>query len=129
MHCWHPVHVDDAISGIIAAVTTNGCSGVFIIAGDEAPEVGRLAKLIARELDVDLESRKISGWSGSYTCFSEMWAKFKAKFGSARYYRENWAYSIEKARCELGYAPQVSLEDGIRRTLAWAKKADMFHNG
>ena len=29
------------------------------------------------------------------------------------------ACSIEKARCELGYAPTVELEEGMRRSLAW----------
>lgn len=29
------------------------------------------------------------------------------------------ACTIDKARRELGYAPQVAVEEGMRRTLAW----------
>ncbi len=32
------------------------------------------------------------------------------------------AYSIEKARRELGYAPQVTYQEGYRRTMAWCRE-------
>jgi len=34
--------------------------------------------------------------------------------------RENWT-SLDKARDDLGYAPEVGIEDGVRRTWNWAK--------
>jgi nucleoside-diphosphate-sugar epimerase len=37
-----------------------------------------------------------------------------------------YAYSIEKARQMLGYQPQVSLEEGMRRTAAWLKTTDIY---
>ena len=39
-----------------------------------------------------------------------------------RFFRNNRAFSIEKARERLGYAPQVSLEEGMARTVAWYRE-------
>ena len=33
--------------------------------------------------------------------------------------------SIEKAKRELGYSPEVSIEDGLARTIAWMSKEEM----
>jgi len=35
------------------------------------------------------------------------------------FFAKNRAFSIERARRELGYEPKVGLEEGARRTLAW----------
>ncbi|HUR81055.1 MAG TPA: oxidoreductase, partial [Thermoanaerobaculia bacterium] len=35
------------------------------------------------------------------------------------FFTKSRAFDITRARAELGYAPQVSLREGIRRTLAW----------
>jgi nucleoside-diphosphate-sugar epimerase len=35
------------------------------------------------------------------------------------FFTKSRAFDISRARAEIGYAPQVSLRDGIRRTLAW----------
>jgi len=32
-----------------------------------------------------------------------------------------WTCSIERARTELSYNPQIDLEDGLRETIAWYK--------
>jgi nucleoside-diphosphate-sugar epimerase len=39
------------------------------------------------------------------------------------FWTKSRAFSIEKARRVLGYAPQVELEDGIARTCAWYRQA------
>jgi nucleoside-diphosphate-sugar epimerase len=33
-----------------------------------------------------------------------------------------WGCSIERAKRELGYNPQISIEDGLRETIAWYKR-------
>jgi len=126
LHRWHPVYIDDAAAGIVDATVPNVHGGVYIMAGGEIPTVGRLAGVIARELGVDLKTRKETGLSGIYILFSEIWARLKARLGSLRNPHNNWAYSIEKARRGLGYAPQVGLEDGVRRTMEWAKKEGLL---
>jgi len=34
---------------------------------------------------------------------------------------KNIACSVEKAEQELGYAPAIELEEGMRRSLAWCR--------
>ncbi len=38
------------------------------------------------------------------------------------WYQKNRAFKIDKARKELGYAPKVSLEEGLKRTAQWYLK-------
>jgi nucleoside-diphosphate-sugar epimerase len=35
------------------------------------------------------------------------------------FFTKSRAFSIARARLELGYAPRVHLKDGVRRTLTW----------
>ena len=39
------------------------------------------------------------------------------------FFTKSRAFDISRAREELGYAPQVSLREGIRRTLEWYRAA------
>ncbi len=39
-----------------------------------------------------------------------------------RFFRNNRAFSIEKAKRVLGYRPQVTLEEGMGRTVAWYRE-------
>ena len=39
------------------------------------------------------------------------------------FFTKSRAFDITRARTELGYSPAVSLDDGIRRTLAWYRQA------
>ena len=38
------------------------------------------------------------------------------------FFTKSRAFDISRAREEIGYAPSVSLHDGIRRTLAWYRQ-------
>jgi len=38
------------------------------------------------------------------------------------FYRKSRSFDISRARRELGYAPRVSLRDGIKRTLDWYRE-------
>jgi nucleoside-diphosphate-sugar epimerase len=38
------------------------------------------------------------------------------------WYRQNRAFSIEKAKKELGYKPQIDIDEGLRRTAQWYRK-------
>jgi nucleoside-diphosphate-sugar epimerase len=38
------------------------------------------------------------------------------------FFTKSRAFAIARARAELGYAPKVGLDEGIRRTLAWYRE-------
>ena len=35
------------------------------------------------------------------------------------WYRQNRAFKIDKAKAELGYAPRVGIDEGLRNTYLW----------
>src|SRR3990172_3411060 len=43
------------------------------------------------------------------------------------WFRQNRAFSIERAKRELGYTPRVGLEEGLARTAAWYRQAGLLH--
>ncbi|PWZ01118.1 3-beta hydroxysteroid dehydrogenase/isomerase [Testicularia cyperi] len=61
----------------------------------------------------------LAGWAESFSWLTgreSQFTKYKVTYSaSARY------YNIEKARRALGYAPIVSVEEGIRRSVEWWK--------
>ena len=42
------------------------------------------------------------------------------------WFRQNRAFSIEKAKRELGYRPKVGLREGLAATAAWYKSERML---
>jgi nucleoside-diphosphate-sugar epimerase len=38
------------------------------------------------------------------------------------WFRQNRAFSIEKAKSELGYQPKIGLEEGLARTAEWYRQ-------
>ena len=38
------------------------------------------------------------------------------------WYRQNRAFKIDRAKKELGYDPQIGLDDGLRRTGIWYRE-------
>lgn len=127
LHAWHPVYIDDAVSGIVNAVMAKECSGVYIIAGEEPAAIGRLASVVARELGVAPVVRETAGRGTSCPGLAVVWSVLRTRLKSAGRARVNWAYSIKKAGRELGYFPQLPLEAGVHRTIEWAKNEGILH--
>jgi sterol-4alpha-carboxylate 3-dehydrogenase (decarboxylating) len=55
-----------------------------------------------------------------------LFAKPPLSLVQVRYLTENRAFSYEKARKILGYAPDVRLEEGMKRTVEWYKKQKLL---
>lgn len=122
---YHPVYIDDLVAGFLLALTRGEAVGeAFIIAGPRYVSQAELAALIARHTGGRVLPFRVPAaplrWAGALceaVCVPlgidpplhrrrvEFWTKSRA-------------FSIEKARRLLGYAPQVDLEEGIARTAA-----------
>lgn len=101
-------YVSDAITGYYK-VLFNGVPGESYNIGNDSPEV---AVLDFAKMNVDI-ARELFDYSGE--------VKF-AKSKDADYLTDNpnrRCPDINKARTELGFSPQVSLEEGVRRSLIW----------
>jgi nucleoside-diphosphate-sugar epimerase len=94
-------YVDDMVDGLMRALFTPGTAGqVFNLGNPEEHTVLEWARMIAR------------------LCGSASPLAHEAKREDDP---ERRCPNIEKARAHLGWEPRVAPEEGLRRTIAWAK--------
>ncbi len=101
-------YIADAIIGYYK-VLLNGCPGEAYNIGTDAPEISTvdLAERIA------LLARELFGYGGSVV---------RRESTDPHYLTDNpnrRCPDLTKARTELGYAPSVGLDEGLRRALRW----------
>jgi UDP-glucose 4-epimerase len=96
------VNVDDVARANVLAATTPGVSGAFNIGNGSRVEINELVRLVfaAAGTSVPIEHGP-------------------PRAGDVRHSQAD----ISKAAKAFGYAPSVSLEDGLRRYVAWARSA------
>ena len=127
--CYHLVNVDDLVNGFILALEKEESIGqVYIIGGNECPQLNELVRLIAKVLDVEVKIIHLPFWPVYYISFlCEITCKL---FGinppifrrRTDWFRKNRSFDISKAKKELRYEPKTSLEDGLRVTAEWYKE-------
>lgn len=124
----HPVYISDAIRGLELCAEVENIGGeVFIIAGEKPVESRELVNVISRELNVRMQKTHLPVFLGRWGGLAlELFFKPLGKqppFSrrSMDFFLKHNAYSIEKAKRELGYQPQVDLRTGIQKTLAGLK--------
>ena len=96
------IYVDDIVSGLLACAERGAPGDVYNLASGVETSILDLARLVdaatGNTSPPDIRPRRDWDHSGR-------------RFGSP-----------EKARAELGFAAQVGLEDGLRRTVAWTRE-------
>jgi len=126
----HLVYIEDVIDGIITALQSNSMDETYILAGQKYITVGTLFELVAQSLNVDmnLPIKDRSAKDELYLNLRKRIHRFLKRADLITYFmagdnqRVHRAYSIEKAKRELGFSPKVSLKEGISKTLEWTKK-------
>ncbi|HET7620016.1 MAG TPA: NAD-dependent epimerase/dehydratase family protein [Vicinamibacterales bacterium] len=127
---YHLTYVDDLVEGFrLCGEVPRAAGRTYILAGAEVPTLNELVNLIAEEAGVPPPRLRLPVWP--FWVAGALCEAVCAPFGIAPplyrrrvdFFTKSRAFSIDRARAELGYAPQVSLRDGIRRTLAWYRSA------
>jgi len=122
---YHPVFVDDLVSGFLLALESEAAVGeAFIVAGPRYVSQDELARLIAvatggsvLPFHVPAAPIQLAGALVEALC---------VPFGiepplhrrRVEFWTKSRAFSIEKAKRVLGYAPKVDLEEGLARCVA-----------
>jgi nucleoside-diphosphate-sugar epimerase len=127
---YHPVYVDDLIAGFLLALDHPRAPGeAFIVAGPSYISQSDLASLIARKtggrvLPLRIPAAPIQ-WVGDLceAVLAPLGIEPPLHRRRVDFWTKSRAFSIEKARRVLGYAPQVDLEEGVERTVAWYRQA------
>jgi nucleoside-diphosphate-sugar epimerase len=124
----HHMHVDDAVEGLWLAATQPDAAGDhFLFAGPETTTQARLWELVARALGRPLPRRHVpaslaravatlvdvAAYRGiAFTSRDAPLAHAKLDGLTLPLY-----FDIRKARRHLGFAPRVTYEEGVMRTL------------
>jgi nucleoside-diphosphate-sugar epimerase len=124
----HPVYIDDLINGINLALTSPIKQRALIIGGGRPFTKRELVQTIADILNCpmprshipEVPAILIAGIAeiiGNILHISPPLTRSRVLMMA-----KNWGYSIEAARKELGYQPQIDLREGIKRTVAWYRE-------
>ncbi len=123
---YHPLYIDNLI-GACVAIMTDGCGDgdTYLIADEEYVEISDLVRRVGRAMGINVRIRYypiapliVAGHVVEKVCkpFGITPPIFPRRVD---WYRQNRAFSIEKAKREIGYRPEVGLNEGLRRTYEW----------
>jgi nucleoside-diphosphate-sugar epimerase len=127
---YHPVFIDDLVDGFLLALDRPEAVGEsFLVCGPSYVSQTDLAALVAkhtggRVLPFRIPARPIQ-WAGDLVEAICVPLGLEPPLHRRRvdFWTKSRAFTIEKARRLLGYAPKVDLDEGIARTAAWYREA------
>jgi nucleoside-diphosphate-sugar epimerase len=133
---YHMVHVDDLVTGFQLLASHPAAAGeVFILGGDEYRSLNDLAALIARMVGVPAPRWHVPAWPIQWagSVCEALCAPLKIPPPIYRrrvdFFTKSRAFSIDKARRVLGYAPRIALEQGLRETAQWYRAHGLIPAG
>jgi nucleoside-diphosphate-sugar epimerase len=128
-----PAYIDDVVQGFVSCLNNDKAVGeVFIIGGDEYLPLNDLFQLIAEELEVTPPKLRVPLfpvlWLASLCELICLPLNIEPPLHRRRvsFFQNNRAFAVEKAKRLLGFEPQVSLREGIRRTIQWYEKQELL---
>ena len=126
---YHLTYIDDLVEGFRLCGEVPAAAGrTYILAGGEVTTLNELVERIARAAGVEPPRLHLPVWP--FWIAGAACEAICAPFGiepplyrrRVDFFTKSRAFDITRARRELGYAPAVSLDDGIARTLAWYRQ-------
>ena len=126
---YHLTYVEDLVEGMrLAGEVPDGANRNYILAGGEVTTLNELCERIARVAGVApprLHLPVWPVWTAGAIC-EALCAPLGLEPPIYRrrvdFFTKSRAFRIDRARRELGYAPAVGLDEGIRRTLTWYRE-------
>jgi nucleoside-diphosphate-sugar epimerase len=125
----HPVYIDDLVAALLLCAERPQAPGrSYNIAGERPVTVRELATVIAHALDRELPAGSIPLWLANLA--SDIFAVMPGMKGEyapltrsrVEFLTKSRIYDSSRAKSELGYAPKVGLEEGMKLTVAWYYK-------
>ena len=119
------IHATDAVQGLLLAAEKGRAGQVYLLTNRQSEPFDRIIKIIQKALSVRGITIYVPEWVALTTAL--LVEKFFSFVGKAPIVtRKNIestladrVFSIEKARKELGFEPQVDPETGLRDTVLW----------
>lgn len=127
-----PVYVDDLVDCIVTALTHPEAAGQTFVAWEGPPVPTReffdyYARMLGRRRAPAVPKALLSAYAG----LDEAVARRRGRAPTAarwavEYFTRRAAYRASRAQEVLGWHPQVTLEEGMRRTEAWAREEGLL---
>ena len=126
---YHPLYIDNLVDAFVAAMADGvGDGEAYLIADDEYLEIEDLVKRVGKALNVDVKIPHYPVWP--VVAAGHVVEKACRPFGitppifprRVDWYRQNRAFKIDKAKRDLGYQPNVGIDEGLSRTADWYRR-------
>jgi nucleoside-diphosphate-sugar epimerase len=127
---YHTNYIDNLVDAFVLAQNADAAiSGrAYLIADEEYLTTEDLVRRVAKAIGVDVSIRRfpllparIAGHICEAVC-RPIGISPPIFPRRVDWYRQNRAFSIDRARSELGYTPRISVDEGLRRTGEWYKR-------
>jgi 2-alkyl-3-oxoalkanoate reductase len=123
---YHPVYIDNLIDAFLLAMEQDrGAGEAFIIGDEEYFTIEELVMRAGRALGVEVAIRHypLAPLVAAGRVCETLCRPFRIEpplfSRRVEWYRQARAFSIEKARSELGYQPRVDIDTGLKLTGDW----------
>ncbi len=124
---YHPVHISNLVDAFdLASATDSGISGEAYIIGDEQYwSLNDLVRLVGQSTGIDPKIVHLPFWpiyAGAIVCefackpFRISPPLFRRR---VNWFRQDRAFSIDKASAQLGYRPRIGIQEGLAETARW----------
>jgi nucleoside-diphosphate-sugar epimerase len=131
----HMVYVDDLVTGMMQCAESPRALGrTYILGGPEYATLNELVRLVAQAVGAKrsrpLLRLPLSPLMAAATlcewCCRPLGVEPPLHRRRAAFFTKNRGFTIERARAEIGYEPQVPLAVGLRRTAAWYRSQNLL---
>jgi len=123
---YHPLYIENLNQAFELAMEKDNAVGETYLIADEkyytleeiVEEVGRAIRVDVKIIHLPFTPLLVASYLCEWICKLVRVTPpiFRRR---ADWYRENRGFSIEKAKRELGYKPEITLEEGLKRTGQW----------
>jgi dihydroflavonol-4-reductase len=124
------IYVDDLVNGIILSAEKETVSGsIYFICSDKEYNWNEIGNVTSKLLEKKAIKLRIPHWLvytvGAIAQFFSVFSKKAATLNLEKCFditRKKWVFSNEKAKKELGFKEQYSLEESFGKTIDWYKE-------
>ena len=123
---YHLTYIDDVVEGLrLCGETTAAAGRTYLIAGPRYTTLKELIDAVARVLNVRPPRLQFPIWpvwlAGALCEAICVPLRIEPPLYRRRvdFYRKSRAFDTRRAQHELGFAPRVDLDEGLKRTAAW----------
>jgi nucleoside-diphosphate-sugar epimerase len=126
---YHLTHIDDLIEGFrLCGEHPAAAQRTYILAGGEVTTLNELVGMVADVAQVPVPRLHLPVWpvwiagAACEALCAPLGIEPPIYRRRVDFFTKSRAFDIARARAEIGFAPHVTLRDGIRRTLDWYRE-------